>query len=40
MTVLTNEHIVLVPIRNRRRCPPRVNVGYLKLTQQPTWNPF
>ncbi|MEA3533748.1 DUF1134 domain-containing protein [Rhizobium sp. CC-YZS058] len=40
MTVLTDEHIVLVPIRTGVGARLGVNVGYLKLTQQPTWNPF
>lgn len=40
MTVLTDEHIVLVPIRTGVGARLGINVGYLKLTQQPTWNPF
>lgn len=40
MTVLTDEHIVLVPIRTGIGARLGINVGYLKLTQQPTWNPF
>lgn len=40
MTVLTDENIVLVPIRTGVGARLGINVGYLKLTQQPTWNPF
>ena len=40
MTVLTDETIVLVPIRTGIGARLGINVGYLKLTQQPTWNPF
>ncbi len=40
MTVLTDENIVLVPIRTGLGARLGLNVGYLKLTQQPTWNPF
>lgn len=40
MTVLTDDNIVLVPIRTGVGARLGVNVGYLKLTQQPTWNPF
>lgn len=40
MTVLTDEQIVIVPIRTGVGARLGINVGYLKLTQQPTWNPF
>lgn len=40
MTVLTDDNIVLVPIRTGIGARLGINVGYLKLTQQPTWNPF
>ncbi|AFL53706.1 hypothetical protein USDA257_c51810 [Sinorhizobium fredii USDA 257] len=40
MTVLTDEHVVVVPIRTGIGARLGLNVGYLKLTQQPTWNPF
>nr|WP_276120338.1 EipA family protein [Pararhizobium qamdonense] len=40
MTVLTDENIVLVPIRTGLGARLGINVGYLKLTSQPTWNPF
>ena len=40
MTALKNNDVVLVPIRTGVGARLGVNVGYLKLTQQPTWNPF
>jgi hypothetical protein len=40
MTVLKNENIVIVPIRTGLGARLGVNVGYLKLTPSPTWNPF
>ena len=40
MTVLTDDNIVVVPIRTGLGARLGINVGYLKLTQQPTWNPF
>ncbi|MDX0965132.1 DUF1134 domain-containing protein [Sinorhizobium medicae] len=40
MTVLTDEQVVVVPIRTGIGARLGINVGYLKLTQQPTWNPF
>lgn len=40
MTVLTDDNIVLVPIRTGIGARLGINVGYLKLTEQPTWNPF
>ncbi len=40
MTVLTDDNIVVVPIRTGIGARLGVSVGYLKLTQQPTWNPF
>ena len=38
--VLKRGNVVLVPIRTGVGARLGVNVGYLKLTQQPTWNPF
>jgi hypothetical protein len=38
--VLKNGNILLVPIRTGVGARLGVNVGYLKLTQAPTWNPF
>lgn len=40
MTVLTWNNIVLVPIRSGVGARLGVNVGYLKFTPNPTWNPF
>lgn len=40
MTVLKSRNVVLVPIRTGVGARLGVNVGYLKLTRQPTWNPF
>ena len=44
MTALTannaNDNIVLVPIRSGVGLRLGGNVGYLKFTPQPTWNPF
>ena len=40
MTVMKSGNVVLVPIRSGVGLRAGVNVGYLKFTQQPTWNPF
>ena len=40
MTALTANDIVLVPIRTGVGLRLGANVGYLKFTSQPTWNPF
>jgi len=40
MQVNVNRDIVLVPIRTGVGARLGVNAGYLKLTRQPTWNPF
>lgn len=40
MTVLKNQNVVLVPIRTGLGARLGINVGYLKLTPNPTWNPF
>ena len=40
MTVLRNENVVLVPIRTGVGARLGVNIGYLKMTRAPTWNPF
>jgi hypothetical protein len=39
-TALTADEIVLVPIRSGLGARLGVNLGYLKFTQQSTWNPF
>ena len=40
MTVLKNNNIVLVPIRTGLGARLGVNLGYLKVTPNATWNPF
>lgn len=40
MTVLKSRNVILVPIRTGLGARLGVNVGYLKLTREPTWNPF
>jgi hypothetical protein len=38
--VLKRENIVLVPIRTGVGARLGVNIGYLKVSAAPTWNPF
>lgn len=40
MTVLRNDNVLVVPIRTGVGARLGLNVGYLKLTRSPTWNPF
>jgi len=40
MTALTANNIVVVPIRSGVGLRLGANVGYLKFTPHPTWNPF
>jgi hypothetical protein len=40
MTALTSNDIVVVPIRSGVGLRLGANLGYLKFTPQPTWNPF
>jgi hypothetical protein len=40
MTVLTADNMVLVPIRSGVGLRLGANIGYLKFTPEPTWNPF
>jgi hypothetical protein len=40
VTFLKNEDIVLAPIRSGVGVRLGANVGYLKYTRRPTWNPF
>lgn len=40
MTVLSNHDIYVVPVRAGVGARLGVNVGYLKFTGEPTWNPF
>jgi hypothetical protein len=40
MTALTGNNIVVVPIRSGIGLRLGANLGYLKFTEGPTWNPF
>ena len=40
MTVLKRNDVVLVPVKTGVGARLGVNLGYLKLTPMPTWNPF
>jgi hypothetical protein len=40
MTALTANNIVIVPIRSGLGLRLGANIGYLKFTPKPTWNPF
>lgn len=40
MTVMKMKDVVIVPIRSGVGLRAGLNVGYLKFTDQPTWNPF
>ena len=40
MTALTANNVVLVPIRSGVGLRLGANIGYLKFTPRPTWNPF
>ena len=40
MTALTANNVVLVPIRSGVGFRLGANIGYLKFTPEPTWNPF
>lgn len=40
ITALANDPVVVVPVRSGVGARIGVNVGYLKFTDQPTWNPF
>lgn len=39
-TVLKRQDVLLVPVHTGVGARLGVNIGYLKLTQMPTWNPF
>lgn len=39
-TVLKHGDVLLVPVRTGVGARLGVNIGYLKLTDKPTWNPF
>ena len=40
MTVLAANNMVVVPIRSGVGLRLGANIGYLKFTPDPTWNPF
>jgi hypothetical protein len=40
MSAATADNVVVVPIRTGVGARLGINVGYLKFTDQPTWNPF
>lgn len=40
LTFQTNEHVVLAPIRAGIGLRLGANIGYLKYSRHPTWNPF
>lgn len=40
VNVLKHENLLLVPVRTGVGARLGVNVGYLKVTENPTWNPF
>ena len=40
MTVIKRGNVVMVPIRSGVGARLGINVGYLKFTNEPTWNPF
>ncbi|TGE01994.1 DUF1134 domain-containing protein [Methylobacterium nonmethylotrophicum] len=40
MSAVTSDNIVVVPIRAGVGARFGINVGYLKFTDSPTWNPF
>ncbi|HEV7255088.1 MAG TPA: EipA family protein [Mesorhizobium sp.] len=39
-TVLKHDNMLLVPVRTGVGARLGLNLGYLKLTERPTWNPF
>ncbi|MET3691557.1 DUF1134 domain-containing protein [Methylobacterium goesingense] len=40
MTAVTANNVVVVPIRTGVGARLGINIGYLKFTERPTWNPF
>lgn len=40
VTFLADSHIILAPIRSGLGLRLGANIGYLKYTREPTWNPF
>ncbi len=40
VTFLNRDHVILAPIRSGVGLRLGANIGYLKYTREPTWNPF
>ena len=40
LSAAAKDEMVVVPIRSGLGARLGINVGYLKFTQEPTWNPF
>jgi hypothetical protein len=40
MTLLTRDDIKIVPVKTGLGARLGINIGYLKITPMPTWNPF
>jgi hypothetical protein len=40
MTLLTRDDIMIVPVKTGIGARLGINLGYLKITPMPTWNPF
>ena len=40
MTLLTRDDIMIVPVKTGLGARLGINLGYLKITPSPTWNPF
>mgnify|MGYP002173375878 FL=1 len=40
MAVLARDNVLLVPVKTGVGARLGLNLGYLKLTPMPTWNPF
>jgi len=40
MTVLTDGKVIMAPIRSGLGLRFGANVGYIRFTARPTWNPF
>jgi hypothetical protein len=40
VTFLADSHVILAPIRSGLGLRLGANIGYLKYTREPTWNPF
>lgn len=40
ITFMSGSHVVLAPIRSGIGLRLGANIGYLKYTREPTWNPF